>query len=56
MRIIAVIDDPAVIRQILKHLRLWNPHPKASEHAARAPPWPTNTTLPLTYHPVPDIA
>jgi hypothetical protein len=49
MRIIAVIDDPAVIRQILKHLRLWNPHPKASEHAARA------SALADEYHPPPDL-
>lgn len=56
MRLIAVIDDSAVIRRILKHLRLWNPQPKEPDHPARDPPWPANTTIPLTYHPVPDIA
>jgi len=56
MRLIAVIDEPAVIRRILKHLRLWNPHPKAPDHPARDPPWPAGTTSPLTYHPVPDLA
>jgi uncharacterized protein (UPF0212 family) len=35
MRIIAVIDEDAVIRRILKHLRLWNPAPEPPEHATR---------------------
>ena len=59
MRVIAVIHDAGVIRQILEHLKLWNPRP-----AQRGPPndpgdspdWPVNAQLPLTYHPVPDIA
>ena len=38
MRIIAVIDEEAVIRRILKHLRLWNPAPEPPEHPARDPP------------------
>ena len=56
MRIIAIIDDTAVIRNILKHLHLWGPIPEQPGHPARDPPWPANTTIPLTYHPVPDIA
>ena len=56
MRIIAVIDELAVIRKILKHLRLWDPSPKDLEHPGHDPPWPANTAIPLTYHPVPDIA
>ena len=56
MRIIAVIDDTAVISRILKHLYLWHPIPEQPDHPARDPPWPANTTIPLTYHPVPDIA
>lgn len=56
MRVIAVIDEPAVLRRILKHLRLWDPHPKVPDHAARDPPWPPGSTLPLTYLPVPDSA
>lgn len=56
MRITTVIDGFAVIRNILKHLRLWDPIPEKPDHHARDPPWPTNTTIPLTYHPVPDIA
>ena len=56
MRIIAVIDEIAVIRRILKHLRLWEPAPEQPNHPARDPPWPGGETIPLTYHPVPDIA
>ncbi|MBI1732460.1 MAG: hypothetical protein HYR49_06790 [Gammaproteobacteria bacterium] len=56
MRTIAVIDDPAVIRKVLQHLLLWNPKPNHPEHPARDPSCPANTTIPLTYHPVPDIA
>jgi len=56
MRLIAVIDEPAVIRRSLKHLRRWHPPPKAPDPPARDPPWPAGTTIPLTYHPVPDLA
>ena len=56
MRIIALIDDPGVIRRILEHLGLWAP-----EATERSPPiapetGPTDAVIPLTYHPVPDIA
>ena len=56
MRVIALIEDPGVIRRILEHLELWTP--LATE---RSPPpgiasWPRHVSLPLTYHPVPDIA
>ena len=56
MRILALIDDPPVVRRILKHLGLWQP--QAMERSPPVPPeaWPLNTVLPLTYHPVPDIA
>ena len=56
MRIIAVIDESAVIRRILKHLHKWDPVPDKPDHPARDPPWPKGETIPLTYHPVPDIA
>ena len=56
MRIIAVIDEAAIIRKILKHLHRWNPIPEQPEHPVRDPPWSANTTIPLTYHPVPNIA
>jgi hypothetical protein len=57
MRIIALIEDPGVIRRILEHLGQWAPLA-----AGRGPPpgsaanWPRHANLPLTYHPVPDIA
>ncbi len=53
MRVIALIDDPGVVRRILEHLGRW-----ASERGppAAAPTWPTNAVIPLTYHSVPDIA
>ncbi len=57
MRVIALIDDPVVVREILVHLGRWQP-----EAFARAPPvppeaWPARANLALTYHPTsPDIA
>ena len=56
MRVIALIEDPAVVRAILKHLGLWQP--EALERAPLAPAraWPEHANLPLTYHPLPDIA
>ncbi len=56
MRIIALIDDPPVVRRILDHLGLWQP--EASERSPPVPSeaWPVNSLLPMTYRPVPDIA
>ena len=56
MRIIALIDDPPVVRRILEHLGLWQP--EAMERSPPLPPeaWPLTSVLPMTYHPVPDIA
>jgi hypothetical protein len=59
MRVITLIDDPAVVRRILTHLGLWAP--QDALHPGRAPPvapdaWPAHASLPLSYHPVPDIA
>jgi hypothetical protein len=56
MRVIALIEDPGVIRRILEHVGRWAP--QAME---RSPPldfagWPPYASLPPTYHPVPDIA
>ena len=56
MRVIALIEDPGVIRRILEDLGLWAP-----QGTQRSPPlgpeaWPVHASLPLTYHPVPDIA
>ncbi len=54
MRVIALIDDPSVIRRILEHLALWAP--EASGPDPPAPEWPANAVIPLRYHPLPDIA
>ena len=59
MRIIALIDDADdadIIERILKHLNVWDPQPKSISPAGPDPPWPQGETIPLTYHPVPDIA
>ena len=57
MRVIALIDDAAVIRMILTHLGLWAPPAAAGRGPgppAADPPRPAAQIL--TYHPVPDIA
>ena len=56
MRVIALIDDPGVIRRILEHLGLWAPEAPQRGPPAQAPEWPANALIPLTYHPLPDIA
>ena len=56
MRVIALIENPGVIRRILEHLGLWAPI--ATERSPPLDPvsWPRHASLPLTYHPVADIA
>lgn len=56
MRVIALIDDPGVVRRILEHLGRWAPEPAERGPPAQAPDWPQNAAIPLTYHAVPDIA
>jgi hypothetical protein len=56
MRIIAVIDDAGVIERILKHLSVWDPQPETHSPAGPDPPLPKGESIPLIYHPVPDIA
>jgi hypothetical protein len=56
MRIIALIDDADVIERILKYLIVWDPKPETISPAGPDPPWPQGETIPLSYHPVPDIA
>ena len=56
MRIIALIDDAEVIERIRKHLNVWQPLPEPLMASGPDPPWPKGETLPITYHPVPDIA
>jgi hypothetical protein len=56
MRVIALIEDPVVVRATLSHVGRWQP--KAVERAPPVPAgaWPAHASLPLTYHPVPDSA
>ena len=56
MRILALSNDPLVVRQILEHLALW--HPEAMERSPPVAPeaWPLDSVPPMTYHPVPVIA
>ena len=56
MRIIALIEDPAVVRRILQHLGRWAPEASERGPPAPAPEWPANAVIALTYHAVPDIA
>ena len=61
MRVIALIEDGAVIRRILEHLGLWAPRQRVQfsrPPPARQPVADVLTPAPnaWTYHPVPDIA
>ena len=57
MRVIALIDDKAVIRKILTHLGLWVVRIAAPRGPGPPAPDPPRPAAPiLTYHPVPDIA
>ena len=49
VRVIALIEDPGVIRRILEHLGLWAP--LATERSPPLAPasWPRHANLPLTY-------
>ncbi len=51
MRVIALIEDPAVIERILTWLGLWEPRQPGGPSPPVDPP-----SLPHSYHPVPDIA
>ena len=50
------LSGAGVIERILKHLSVWDPQPETPSTAGPAPPWPRGETIPLTHHPVPDIA
>ena len=56
VRVIALIDDPAVVRRILEHLGRWVPEPTERDPPEAATDWPPNAVIPITYHPVPEIA
>jgi len=45
-----------VVERILRYLDQWDPQPDTLTPAGPDPPLPQGETLPLTYHPVPDIA
>jgi hypothetical protein len=47
MRVIALIDDPRVVRRILEHLGRWVPQPAERGPPAQAPEWPPNAVIPL---------
>ena len=56
MRVIALIDDPGVVRRILEHLGRWAPEASERGPPVPHPEWPANAVIPLTYHPLPGIA
>jgi hypothetical protein len=56
MRVVALIDDPPVVRRILEHLGRWAPLPTERGPPEPAPDWPPGAVIPLADHPVPDIA
>ena len=56
MRVIALIDDPTVVRRILEHLGRRVPEPAERGPLEAATDWPRNVVIPIIYHPVPDIA
>ena len=51
MRVIALIDDPGVVRHILEHLGRWAPEVTERGPPVPAADWPVNAVTPLTYHP-----
>jgi hypothetical protein len=55
MHVIALIEDPGVIRRILEHSGRWAAASEGKRSAARFREL-VPVSLPLTYHPVPDVA
>ena len=49
-RVIALIDDPGVVRRILEHLGHWAPKPAERGPPAQAPDGPSSAGRPLTDH------
>jgi hypothetical protein len=56
MRLMTLIEDPPIIEKILKHLRLWDPHPYGPDPPNDDLDWPETSQIPLTYGPLPDSA
>ena len=50
MRVIALIDDPGVVRRILEHLGRWTPEATEPGPPTAPPEWPASAAIPLTYH------
>ena len=55
MRVLALIEDELVIEKILKHLHLWDPCTQSQALPAEDIDWPSNSQLPMTYAPLPNI-
>jgi hypothetical protein len=53
---LALINEAEIIERIFMHLKVWDPPPETISSAGPDPPLPKGEALPLTYHPVPDIA
>ena len=47
MRVIALIENPGVIRRILEHLGLWAPLATERSPPLGAATWPQHASLPL---------
>jgi hypothetical protein len=47
-RVIALIDDPGVVRRILEHIGHWAPEPAERGPPAQAPDWLRSAVIPLT--------
>jgi len=56
MRLMALIEDEPVIEKILRHLHLWEPRPPSQAPPTEDIDWPSNSQLPMTHVPLPDIA
>ena len=56
MRVTVLIEDAGVIQRVLEHLGSWAPLATERSPPLGAASWPRHADLPLTYHPVPDIA
>jgi hypothetical protein len=53
MRVIALIDDPDVVRRILGHLGRWAPEASERGPPLPDPEWPANAVIPSRITPFP---
>ena len=56
VQLVALIEEAEVIRRILEPVVLWAPQVKERSPPLDSASWPPYAILPLTYHPVPDVA